>query len=144
MEALDRLRTSGRVSESAALGPLTTYKFGGLARYIVTVDGIDDLQDAWHIASEHQIPVVALADFQQVYKRVEEIGLGGVLMVGKPNQPLLDIPVGYGRVGVIVAGGLNPIAAAEEVNITTTSHALHDLVDFSFLQDMGPELGALE
>ena len=34
MKALDRLKASGRVAESAALGPLTTYKFGGLARYM--------------------------------------------------------------------------------------------------------------
>ena len=60
-------------------------------------------------------------------------------MVGRPNQPLLDIPVGYGRVGIILAGGLNPLAAAEEIGIETRNRALHTLVDFSHLRDMSPE-----
>ena len=29
------------------------------------------------------------------------------------NQPLLDVPVPQGRVGLIVCGGLNPIAAVD-------------------------------
>jgi UDP-N-acetylmuramate dehydrogenase len=101
MEALDRLRTSGKVSESVALGPLTTYKFGGLARYIVTVDGIDDLQDAWHIASEHQIPVVALGRGSNVV--VSDSGFAGVVLVAGPG-------LGYRTVGSeTVAGAAAPL-----------------------------------
>lgn len=91
-------------------------------------------------ASFREIPTITLPDFQRVCQRLEEIGLGGVLLVGKPNQPLLDIPVGYGRVGVIVAGGLNPLAAVEEAGITTRNQALHTLCDFSLLHDLAPEL----
>jgi repressor of nif and glnA expression len=53
--------------------------------------------------------------------------------VGKPNQPLLDIPVMEGRAGIIVAGGLNPLAAVEESGIRTENLAMGTLLDFSEL-----------
>ena len=55
-------------------------------------------------------------------------------MLGKPNQPLLDIPVSTGHVGIIVVGGLNPIAALEEEGIATVNTSLHDLYNFDQLQ----------
>ncbi len=42
-----------------------------------------------------------------------------------------------GRVGIIVAGGLNPIAAVEEVGIDTSNRALHGLCDFEKLRGIG-------
>ena len=54
----------------------------------------------------------------------------------KPNQPLLDIPVSTGCVGMIVAGGLNPIAALEESGEVTVNHSLHNLCEFDRLQSI--------
>ena len=85
-------------------------------------------------ASFREIPVAALPRVRALIKRLEEIGLGGVLMIGDPNQPVLDIPVGIGRVGIIVVGGLNSVAAVEESGLATTNFTLHNLCDFSQLQ----------
>jgi len=87
-------------------------------------------------ASFREIPIIALSDALAVINKLEKLGLGGVLMVGKPNQPLLDIPVGIGHVGLIVAGGLNPIAALEESDVATANRSLHNLCDFSQLQSI--------
>lgn len=84
-------------------------------------------------ASFRELPAEALADAKRVIARLERIGLGGVLLIGRPNQPLLDVPVHQGRVGLIVAGGLNPLAAVEESGIATTNMALHTLFEFSDL-----------
>ena len=85
-------------------------------------------------ASFREIPIRALPAAKVVIDKLEEIGLGGVLMIGRPNQPLLDIPVSTGCVGLIVAGGLNPVAALEESGIATVNHSLHDICDFEQLQ----------
>jgi len=85
-------------------------------------------------ASFREIPAASLDDAINIIEKLQRIGLGGVLMVGKPNRPLLDIPVGMGRVGLIVAAGLNPVAALEENGLVTTSRALSSLCDFSQLQ----------
>ncbi len=84
-------------------------------------------------ASFRELPAEALADAKKVIAKLEKIGLGGALLIGRPNQPLLDVPVHPGRVGLIVAGGLNPIAAVEESGIATTNTALHMLFEFSDL-----------
>lgn len=85
-------------------------------------------------ASFREIPTVTLEATQKILNKLENIGLGSVLMAGKPNQPLLDIPVGHGRVGIIVAGGLNPLAAVEEMGIITQNRAMHNICDFKKMQ----------
>jgi len=82
-------------------------------------------------ASFRELPSIALPKVEKIKKKLDEIGLGGILMIGKPGQPLLDIPVPKGRVGMIVAGGLNPIAAIEESGIPTKNAALKLLFDFN-------------
>jgi len=84
--------------------------------------------------SFREISIAALPAAKAVIDRLAKAGLASVIMVGKPNQPLLDVPVSTGRVGIIVAGGLNPIAAIEEAGLATTNRAMHNLCDFSQLQ----------
>lgn len=86
-------------------------------------------------ASFREVPAVALADVRALFRAMEEVGLGGVVAVGSPNQPLLDIPVGAERVGVILSGGLNPVAAVVEEGIQVTSAAMSTLCDFSRLKE---------
>ena len=55
------------------------------------------------------------------------------MSIGRPGQPLLDIPVSEGRFGAIVIGGLNPVSILEETGIRVYSRALSGLIDFSRL-----------
>jgi len=84
-------------------------------------------------ASFREIPTDALSQAKKAVARMERIGLGGALLIGRPGQPLLDVPVARGRVGLVVAGGLNPVAAVEESGIPTQNIALHTLYDFERL-----------
>ena len=84
-------------------------------------------------ASFREIPSIAVSKVEKIKNRMDKIGLGGILMIGKPGRPLLDIPVSEGRVGMIVAGGLNPIAAVEESGIATENTAMKGLLQFTRL-----------
>lgn len=86
-------------------------------------------------ASFREIPANAGRSFDAVHKRIERAGMAGVLAVGKPNQPLFNVPVDEGTIGIAVVGGLNPVAAAHETGCATSNTALHSLVDFSELRD---------
>jgi repressor of nif and glnA expression len=86
-------------------------------------------------ASFREVPVVALPDVRRLAALSERVGIGGVLAVGRPNQPLLGIPVAQGRAGLIVCGGLNPVAAVVEAGIATTSTAMKTLCDFASFVD---------
>jgi len=82
-------------------------------------------------ASFREFPSIAFNKVEKIKKRLDEIGLGGILMIGRPGQPLLDVPVSKGRTGMIVAGGLNPIAAVEETGISTENTAMKLFFDFN-------------
>jgi len=86
------------------------------------------------LASFREIPVASLAQAEQIKAKLNEYGMGGILAIGEPNSPLLEIPVGLDRAGLCVVGGLNPIAALEESGIETTSSAMSDLVEYSELR----------
>lgn len=84
-------------------------------------------------ASFREIPSTSRDKVLQVDGKLKTLGLGGILKIGYPSQSLLDIPVGDGRVGVIVTGGLNAVAPLAEAGIPMESQALSALVDFSSL-----------
>jgi len=84
-------------------------------------------------ASFREFPSVALPLVEKIRKKLDKIGLGGILVIGKPGRPLLEIPVSEGRVGMIVSGGLNPLAAVEESGITTENIAMRTLFEFEQL-----------
>jgi hypothetical protein len=84
-------------------------------------------------ASFREVPSVGMPRIEKIRKRLDSVGLGGIMMIGKPGRPLLDIPVPEGRVGMIVAGGLNPVAAIEESGIPTENVAMGSLFDFEHL-----------
>lgn len=91
-------------------------------------------------ASFREIPAASLPQAKDIIENLDKIGLGCVLMIGRPNQPLLDIPVSIGHVGLIVAGGLNPIAAIEESSVVTINRTLHHLCNFDQLQPVESNL----
>lgn len=84
-------------------------------------------------ASFREIPAIAVGDAVKIKKKLDKIGLNGILLIGNPGQPLLDIPVAEGKAGMVVLGGLNPLAAVEEHGIETNNVAMGTLFEFSEL-----------
>ena len=84
-------------------------------------------------ASFREVPAVALPHVRKVIQQMDEAGLGGLILVGEPSRPLLDIPVDHGRAGLIIAAGLNPLAAVQEAGIPCENRALARLCEFGDL-----------
>lgn len=85
------------------------------------------------LASFREIPVVSIERAMQLQETLRGKGIGGILLIGSPNQPLLEMPVNVDKAGMIIVGGLNPIAALEETGIPTMSKAMSTLYKFSEL-----------
>ncbi|NWF52961.1 MAG: DUF128 domain-containing protein [Nitrospirae bacterium] len=85
------------------------------------------------LASFREIPVVSLENARELSNNLTKNGIGGVLIIGNPNQPLLEMPVSVDKAGMVIVGGLNPIAALEEAGIPTLSKAMSTLYKFSEL-----------
>ncbi len=94
-------------------------------------------------ASFREIPAPSAEKARRLCARMQKAGLGGVLLVGRPGQPLLEVPVSTGRVGLVVIGGLNPLAAVEEAGITTSNHAMGTLMPYENLKPYQEVLGRL-
>ncbi|MDH4179000.1 MAG: NrpR regulatory domain-containing protein [Armatimonadota bacterium] len=85
------------------------------------------------LASFREVPAVAESDLQDALDQYRRNGLGGILAVGKPSQPLLEVPVARDRIGLAVVAGLTPVAALTESGIPVQNKAMSTLVDFSDL-----------
>jgi repressor of nif and glnA expression len=85
-------------------------------------------------ASFREVPADSRDEVIDLGHRMDQVGLGGVFLIGWPGRPLLEIPVSEGRLGLVVVGGLNPVAILEESGIRVhRTGALAGLIDYSRL-----------
>jgi UDP-N-acetylmuramate dehydrogenase len=98
----DALGAAGRLRRDAPLAPLTTYRFGGPARYLVAAETEDDLAAASRLAAAEGLPIFVLGRGSNVV--VSSRGFDGVV-----------IRLGAGFAGrsigteVVTAGGAVPL-----------------------------------
>ncbi len=85
------------------------------------------------LANFREIPGAAKPMAQELVAKLKAISIGGVVVVGYTSQPVCQIPVGLNKVGVILDGGLNPLAAAEEAGIEAENIANSGTIDFKRL-----------
>lgn len=91
-------------------------------------------------ASFREIPAPAAPKARRLSQTMVNAGLGGIIIVGQPGHQLLEVPVAPGRVGVVVLGGLNPLAAAEECGVSTLNRAMSAKFPFERLKPYSENL----
>ncbi len=116
--------------EGSSLDPLEIFIKSGMTDVMNAIKH----QDGKILASFREIPVVSLEKAEELREIMKDKGIGGILLIGSPNQPLLEMPVSMDKAGVVVVGGLNPIAALEEAGIPAVSKAMSTLYKFSDLK----------
>lgn len=82
------------------------------------------------LANFREIPAPAKSLVEEIAAKLKAAGINGVLALGNTSEPLCQIPVGMNRVGMVLLGGLNPVAAAVEVGIEVENFAESGMVDF--------------
>lgn len=81
-------------------------------------------------AGFREVPAESYERVVGLTEKLARIGLGGFLKIGRPSQPLLNIPVNEGCSGAIVIGGLNPVARFEEADVRIEAYALAGLMEY--------------
>ncbi|MBI4284955.1 MAG: DUF128 domain-containing protein [Chloroflexi bacterium] len=79
------------------------------------------------------IPAPAKPIVEEKIAQLQEAGIKGVLAVGNISEPLCQLPVGLNRIGMILLGGLNPLATVVEAGIEVDNVAESGLIDFQHL-----------
>lgn len=113
--------------EGSSLDPLEVF----IRSKMTDVAGAVNCGSGMILASYREIPVICLTQVKELANRMKEKGISGVLHIGEPNRPVFEVPVGIDKVGVVIVGGLNPLALLEESGISTDSKAMSTLFEFS-------------
>lgn len=115
--------------DGTSLDPLEIFIKSGMTDYLeATRSGNGQIG-----AGFREVPAASLRQIEDISEKLTEVGLGAIMAIGKPGQPLFEIPVSDNNIGLVVIGGLNPIAILEESGIRLTSRALSGLVDYNRL-----------
>ncbi len=86
------------------------------------------------LATFREIPAPSRAIVEEKVAMLKETGIGGVYALGNTSEPICQIPVDLNRVGLVLLGGLNPVAAAVEAGIEVESTAESGLIDYQQLK----------
>ncbi|MBU2055257.1 MAG: DUF128 domain-containing protein [Proteobacteria bacterium] len=87
------------------------------------------------LANFREIPVPALKLVKELIASLQNAGIGGVLSIGERGEPICQIPVDMNRVGMILYGGLNPVACAHETGIEVENRAMSTVMEYQKLQN---------
>ncbi len=85
------------------------------------------------LANFREIPAVCRPTAQQVVAKLKEARIGGLLMMGHVSEPVCEVAIELSRVGAILIGGLNPVAAAHEAGIESENYAMSTLMEYEKL-----------
>ncbi len=89
------------------------------------------------LANFREIPVPALKLVDHLIVSLRNAGIGGVLAIGEIGEPICQIPVDVNRVGMILYGGLNPVACAHETGVEVENRAMSTVMEYQELQNFG-------
>ena len=85
------------------------------------------------LANFREIPAPARSIAQEVIDSLKESGIHGVHAMGNTSEPVCQIAIGMNRVGMVLLGGLNPVAAAVEAGIEIENIAESGMIEFNQL-----------
>ncbi len=86
------------------------------------------------LANFREIPSAARSLVEETIAALGDAGIGGVYALGNTSEPICQIAVAMNRVGLVLLGGLNPLAAAAESGIEVENKGEAGMVNFEQLQ----------
>ncbi len=102
---------------------------------MTSVAGVARDGDGNILANFREIPSIARPLAHEVINKLSKAKMNAVLTVGNVSEPVCEIPVELNRLGMVLIGGLNPVAAVAESGVEIETHAMSTLVDYENLVD---------
>jgi len=85
------------------------------------------------LANFREIPAICRPLAEEIAAKLKNAGIGGLFLLGNVSEPVCEMSVELNRVGVVLIGGLNPVAAAYEAGIISDNHAMSALLEYQDL-----------
>jgi len=86
------------------------------------------------LANFREIPAQCRPIAETVIARLKDAHLGGLVVIGNTSEPVCEVPVEPNKVGIVLLGGLNPVAAAAESGIEAENVAMSSVIDYQQLR----------
>ncbi len=97
---------------------------------MTSVNAVKETGSGEILANFREIPAVCQRLTMEISRKLKAVGIGGIILMGDVSEPVCEIPMDVNRVGVVLMGGLNPVAATQELGIESESHAMSTLVEY--------------
>jgi repressor of nif and glnA expression len=88
------------------------------------------------LANFREIPALSRSLVDDVIDDLARVGINGVLSIGSIGQPICQTHVDVNKIGMILVGGLNPVAAACEDGFDVDNKAMSTVMEYEKLQDI--------
>lgn len=85
------------------------------------------------LANFREMPALCQPRAEEVIAGLKKANLNGLIMMGEVNKPVCEISVEMNKIGMILMGGLNPVAAAVEAGIEVDNHAMNTVMEYGDL-----------
>jgi len=101
---------------------------------MTAVNGVAKTGNGKILANFREIPAASRALVEEKIAELKEADVNGIYALGNTSEPICQIAVGVNRVGMVLLGGLNPVAAAVEAGIEVENIAESGLIEFQHLK----------
>ncbi|MBN2098957.1 MAG: DUF128 domain-containing protein [Dehalococcoidia bacterium] len=85
------------------------------------------------LANFRELPAPSRPIVEETVGLLKEIGINGVYVLGQTGEPVCQIALGANRIGMVLLGGMNPVAAAVEAGVEVDNFSESGLIDFERL-----------
>ena len=85
------------------------------------------------LANFRAIPSLSRSIAAEVIEKLVGVGLHGLLIMGNINEPVCEVPGELNRIGMVLYGGMNPVAAAVEAGIEAKNFAMSTIMEYDTL-----------
>jgi len=116
--------------KKTSMTPLEAFTSENMTSVLSVIDEGDGLVPA----NLRLIPGTGRDDAVKILRKLEGIGISGVLKVGEPGEDVLGVPVADGMVGVAIIGGITPLCAIQEAGYRAEIKLAENLIEFQNLK----------
>ena len=85
------------------------------------------------LANFRELPAPSRSTVEEIVSLLKEVGINGVYVLGHIGEPVCQIALGSNRIGMVLLGGMNPVAAAVEAGVEVDNFSESGLIDFERL-----------
>jgi HTH-type transcriptional regulator, global nitrogen regulator NrpRI len=87
------------------------------------------------LANFREIPAICRSTAEKVLAGLQRAQINGILVIGHISEDVCEMSVELNKVGIVLLGGLNPVAVALEEGIESESRSMSTIIDYGQLVD---------